>query len=233
MKFRSVTVAAAVVVGAMTTALGTAHADPVPDRQSIEYSTQSVDRTVVTRLTGGTFELVDKPGDARQFVGIRDSGGAVALEFPLDFRIAGVPIPVVPVLREGARVLEVTAEHPAGADLGALVAQAARPVASPVENGRALNDFTSRLGVAAAIGALIGGAVAGAIGCVIAVLMLCVPGAVVFGAVGAALGALVGGGPAVIRDGMELMATLQAPDGTTPWADRPEAAAGSVENPPS
>ncbi|RDI46685.1 hypothetical protein [Nocardia mexicana] len=223
MKFRSVTVAAAVVVGAMTTALGTAHADPVPDRHSIDYSAQLVDKTVVTGLTGGTFELVDKPGETRQFIGIRDSAGTMAVEFPLDFRVSGLPIPVRPVLRDGGRVLELTPEQPVGVQR----LSTAQPVASPLENGRAINDFSSRLGVAAAIGALIGGAVAGAIGCVIAVLMLCVPGAVVFGAVGAVLGAVAGGGPAVIRDGVELMQTLQAPDGTTPWADRPG------ENPPS
>ncbi|GAB2720068.1 hypothetical protein [Nocardia thraciensis] len=213
MKFRSVTVAAAVVVGAMTTVLGTAHAEPASVPHSIDYSAQLVDKTVVTKLAGGTFELLDKPGETRQFVGIKDSAGAVALEFPLDFRVSGAPIPVRPMLREDGRVLELTPEQPVGF------------VASPLENGRAINDFSSRLGVAAAIGALIGGAIAGAIGCVIAVLMLCVPGAIVFGAVGAVLGAVAGGGPAVVRDGVELMRTLQAPDGTTPWADRPEAAA--------
>ncbi|MBB5914098.1 hypothetical protein BJY24_002965 [Nocardia transvalensis] len=215
MTIRSGVVAALTVIGALAVGFGTAHAAPAPDRQ-IGYSAAVAGETVTTELTGGTFELVDSPGatpDApRTLVDIKDSAGVVALEFPLDFRAGGLPVPVRPVLRDGGRVLELIVEKAAGAPVA--------PVASPIENDRAINDFTSKLGVAAAIGGLIGAVVGGAVGCVVGIFFLCVPGVVVGGVIGGALGAIAGGGPSVVANWVELMNTLQAPDGTTPWADR-------------
>ena len=64
MTFRRSAAAAAVVIGSMTVALGTAHADPAPARTQIEYSAAKIGKTVVTKLKKGTFQLVDKPGEA-------------------------------------------------------------------------------------------------------------------------------------------------------------------------
>ena len=61
MTFRRGAAAAATVIGAMTIALGTAHADPAPTQQQIDYSTRTVGRTVVTKLKSGTFQLADRP----------------------------------------------------------------------------------------------------------------------------------------------------------------------------
>ncbi len=223
------------VIGSMTVALGTAHADPAPARPQIDYSTTKVGKTVVTKLKNGTFQLVDKPGDApgrtRRVVNVKDSTGAVALELPLDFRVSGVRIPVTPVLRADGRELDLTPVRPAGVDLskpvaprliGATVAGKplrAQSVASTVENQRAFNDFATKAGLAVAVGGLIGAVIGGVVGCVVTILILCIPGLILGGIGGGVLGTIVAGGPQLNQSFIELQNTFKAKDGTTEWAN--------------
>jgi hypothetical protein len=237
MMFRSGTAAAAVVIGAMTIALGTAHADPAPARPQIDYTTRVDGKTVVTKLDGGTFQLVDKPvtiatgtPGKRQVVDVKDKAGHIALELPLDFRISGVPIPVTPVLREDGRELDLTPRRPAGVDPSRQVAPRladatadgkplrAQPIASPIEDQRAFRDFATKAGLAYAVGGLIGTLIGGAIGCVVTFFILCVPGLIVGALGGGVLGTIVAGGPALGASAIELGNTMRAPNGTTQWA---------------
>ena len=66
MKFRRTTAAAAMVIGAMTIGLGTAHADAEPAADPIRYSVKLVEKTVVTTLKGGTFELAKSSEDVKE-----------------------------------------------------------------------------------------------------------------------------------------------------------------------
>ncbi|WP_216900941.1 lysine exporter LysO family protein [Nocardia alni] len=126
------------VVGTMTVALGTAHADPAQTpakADMIDYSVQHVNNNVVATLKGGTFKLVNKPGLApkdkpQQFADVLDPAGNIAMEMPLDYRISGVPIPVQPVLKNNGRVLQLTPQKPQGVDISkqTVVAQAAAPI---------------------------------------------------------------------------------------------------------
>jgi hypothetical protein len=122
MKFRRGTAAAATVIGAMTVAMSTAHADPAAAQPVIDYGITMAGKDVVTKLKGGTFQLVDKQGatpeEQQRVVDIKDQAGNVALEMPLDFQIAGVKIPVTSVLSDNDTVLKLTPEKPAGLEIG-------------------------------------------------------------------------------------------------------------------
>ncbi|MFJ1459373.1 hypothetical protein [Nocardia sp. N2S4-5] len=254
MKFRASTAAGAMVIGAMTVAAGAAHGEPaLTGAEYIDYATRVVDRTIVTTLKGGTFELADRSAaDGRQVLELKNRTGQVALEMPLNFRVAGVPVPVRSVVKEDGRVLELTPDQPAEVDREHPLT-AVRPIASPLENDRAINDFATKLalsgGIGTAIGTVLGIAVGtvlgvpigGAIGCAVDVATGCVPGlligAVAGGIVGALavgiIGAAIGGGPTVSTAGVEMLNTLQAPPGTTPWADLAQPPASPVQPAPA
>lgn len=237
MTFRRGAAAAATVIGAMTIALGTAHADPAPAQQQIDYSTRTVGRTVVTKLKSGTFQLADRPGatpaEKQQVVQVKDRAGHVALELPLNLIVSGVRVPVTPVLREEGRELDLTPHRPAGVDLSRPVAPrlagatlAGKPVdlkqiASPVEDQRAFNDFATKAGLAFAVGGLLGALVGAAVGCVVTIFLACIPGLIVGVIGGGVLGTIAAGGPTLQSSAMELQNTLQARDGTTQWANGP------------
>ncbi|MBB5914097.1 hypothetical protein BJY24_002964 [Nocardia transvalensis] len=242
MKFRALTAVGATVIGAMTVVAGPAAGDPapeLPDAGFVDYATKIVDRTIVTRLKGGTFELVDKPGAVSERVlDLKDETGHVALEMPLNFRLSGVPVPVAAAVKEDGRVLEITPEQPADVDRVHPVTSV-HPIASDLENQRAINDFVTKMSLGAGIGTVIGavvgvaiGVVLGvpigaAVGCAVDAATLCVPGLVVGAVAGPILGAFalgvigaaIGSGPTVTSSGVDMLNTLQAPPGTTPWAD--------------
>ncbi|MBF6062762.1 hypothetical protein IU500_13735 [Nocardia terpenica] len=269
MKFRRGTAAAAMVIGAMTIGLGTAHADPAPApaQPSIDYAAKLVDKTVVTKLKGGTFELAEKPGapgeDAQQVVNVKDPAGNIAMEMPLDFRFAGVKIPVKSDVKEDGTVLEITPDKPADVVINGAQQVAARPmvpaeelqraedakkqadadaktqaaapvakaqpIASATENQRAMGDFTTKFGLATAVGGFVGTAIGAAIGCVVTLPLACIPGLLTGAGVGGIIGTVVAGGPTLVAAGVDLVNTLQAPDGTTQWADPAQQAAAKQQ----
>lgn len=124
MKFRTATAGAALVIGAMTATLGTAYAAPAPApaKDVIDYSVKLVDKAVVATLQGGTFQVAQKPGatpqaEPQQIINVKDKAGKIAMEMPVDYRISGVRIPVVPVVKDNGKVLQLTPQKPAGVDI--------------------------------------------------------------------------------------------------------------------
>ncbi|MEU4340039.1 hypothetical protein AB0H00_02040 [Nocardia sp. NPDC023852] len=233
MKLRRTTAAAAMVIGAMTIGLGTAHADEpaaTPD-QAIRYSVKLVDKTVVTTLKGGTFELAKSSEDVKEddVYKIKDGQGNAVLTLPIAFRVAETLVPVKPVVKDDATVLELTPEQgvtvPKDKPINA-VNVVAQPIASPLENSRAQNEFASQFGIATAVGGFLGTAVGvvlgGVIGCILGLPFLgvgCIPAAIAGAGIGGILGTVAVGGPALAVAGMDLLNTMQAPDGTTKWAE--------------
>ncbi|MBO0855224.1 MAG: hypothetical protein J2P18_15845 [Nocardia sp.] len=224
----------------MTTAAGVAHASPAPTTPvgpadaapGIDYRTALVGKTVVTTLKGGTFQLVDKhaPGsDPRQVLDVKDPSGRIALEMPMDFRISGTRIPVKSVVEQNSSVLKVTPDKPVGVDLRAPVA-AAKDIASPVEDQRAMEDFATKFGLATAIGGFVGTAIGAAIGCVVTIVAGCLPGLLTGAGVGAIVGTVIAGGPTLAAAGIDLVQTVQARNGTTRWSDAAMAAAQAPAN---
>ncbi|WP_280233899.1 hypothetical protein [Nocardia cyriacigeorgica] len=240
MKLRKTTAIAAMVTGAMAMGFGTAHAEPAADAaQPISYSVKLVDKTVVTTLKNGTFELTKSSKDVKEddVYLIKDGKGATVVSLPIAFNVADVQVPVKPVVKEEGKVLELTPDKAAvPADKLAdkkvdAVNLGLKSVASPIENQRAQNEFASQFGIATAVGGFLGtaiGVVAGGligtavglvecltiVGCIAAI-----PTIVAFAGIGGILGTIAVGGPALAIAGMDLINTMNAAPGTTKWSD--------------
>ncbi|MEV6319732.1 hypothetical protein AB0M45_00855 [Nocardia sp. NPDC051787] len=235
MKLRRTTAAAAMVIGAMTIGMGTAHADePAATPDPIRYSVKLVEKTVVTTLKGGTFELAKSSEDVEEddIYKIKDAQGNTVLAMPIAFKVADTVVPVKPVVKDDSTVLELTPDQgvtvPKDKPVNT-VNVVAQPIASPLENQRAQNEFASQFGIATAVGGFLGTAVGvvlgGVIGCILGLPFLgvgCIPAAIAGAGIGGILGTVAVGGPALLIAGMDLINTLQAPDGTTKWADQPK-----------
>ncbi|MEV6100488.1 hypothetical protein [Nocardia sp. NPDC051981] len=253
MKLRSTTAAAALVIGAMTIGMTTAHADEAPAQPAgINYSSKLVDakfvdgkmvqdKTIVSTLKNGVFELAEQDGDTptdpkQTIVNVKDPQGATVVSFPLNYSVAGTKIPVKAALKADNTVLEVVPEKPAGFDAGTLPAfthpvMVVKDIASPVEDQRAMNNFTTEFGLATAIGGFVGTAVGvvlgggigialGAIECLTVVGCLAsIPTFVALAGIGGILGTIAFGAPALGIAGMDLINTLQAAPGTSKWSD--------------
>ncbi|WP_227997493.1 hypothetical protein [Nocardia australiensis] len=222
------------VIGAMTIGLGTAHAEPAPAApQPLSYSVKLVDKVVVASLKGGTFSLTEEEGATPEdpkttLVDIKDDKGATVISMPLEYNIEGTDIPVKPELKKDNTVLEITPEKPANFSISQPLAikpaVSAKPIASAVENQRAQNDFASKFGIGTAIGGFVGTALGAVIGCVATLPLGCLPGLVTGAGVGGILGTIAVGGPTLAAAGIELINVMQAPEGTSQWADKPKPA---------
>ncbi|MFC9874905.1 hypothetical protein [Nocardia salmonicida] len=235
MNFRRTTAAAALVIGAMTVAMGTAHAEEAP--QDIKYSVKLVDKTVVATVKNGTFSIVEKDGETPEapktkVAEIKDSRGELQVVVPIAFSINGTDITAKTEVIEDSTVLKITPEKPADLaiapdqKLGVKPVVAAKEIASAQENQRAINDFSTKFSVGTAIGAFLGTAVGALIGCIAGIAggpllpALCLGGVVGGAAIGGVIGTIVVGGPVALASGIELLNVYQSPDGTTVWADK-------------
>ncbi|MFR9750559.1 hypothetical protein ACL02S_05940 [Nocardia sp. 004] len=224
MKLRRIAAASAMVIGAMTIGLGTAHAEPVSTSgQDIRYSVKLVDQTVVTTLKGGTFELAKSSEDVEEndIYKVKDAAGETVMALPIAFQLGEITVPVKAVVSDDDAVLKLTPEQGVAStdETVRSVNVVADPIASPMENQRAQNNFSSQFGLATAIGGFVGTAVGAAVGCVVT-LPVCIPGVLTGAGVGGILGTIAAGGPTLVVAGIDLLNTLQAPEGTTQWADK-------------
>ncbi|QLY30819.1 hypothetical protein [Nocardia huaxiensis] len=247
MKFRSTTAAAALVIGAMTIGTTVAHAEPAAPAEDagINYSTKLVDKTIVSTLKNGTFEVVEQKAEVTEdgvapeklpsLVNVKDISGATVISFPLEYSIAGVEIPVKSELKNDGKVLEITPVAPAeykpvadqtfGVNLQTndpVVNAQVKDIASPSENQAAMSNFGSQFSLATAIGAFVGTAIGAIVGCalgLIGVIVGCIVGLPTGATIGGILGTIAVGGPTLLAAGIELMQTLQADPGTSKWAN--------------
>ncbi|RJO78828.1 ammonium transporter [Nocardia panacis] len=210
MKLRKI-IATAVpaVLAAATLGAAAAHADPSAPAP-IGYQAQLVGDKVVTTLDHGRFELTGGTVD------IKDEAGTTVVSLPLSFRQDGMEYPLPHAVRDEGRTLELTAVK-AAAQAHPVTVQ---PVASTLENQRAMNAFSSQFGIATAVGAFLGtalGAIVGLSGIVAGpgVIASVIAGA----AVGGVIGTIVVGGPTLVIAGIDLIATLAAEPGSTRWND--------------
>ncbi|MFC4374119.1 hypothetical protein ACFO5K_08370 [Nocardia halotolerans] len=222
----------------MTVAMGTAHAEEAP--QDIKYSVKLVDKTVVATVKNGSFAIVEQDGETpeapkTQVAEIKDTSGDVVVALPIAFTINGTEIPTKAEVVEDSTVLALTPEKPEGVDVtahqvGVKPVLQAESIASVQENQRAINDFSSKFSIGTAIGTFVGSAIGAIIGCVaggiagvgVFSLPLCLGGIVGGAAIGGVIGMIAIGGPTMMVAGVELLNVLQAPDGTTAWADKPK-----------
>ncbi len=244
----------ALVVGAVTVGLGTAHAEPAPAK-GVNYVVLLEDaqqpaapKKVVTRLQGGTFQLsktklVAQPGEdavESDTVDVKDNDGNTVVTLPLTYHIAGTDVQVKPELKNGDRDLVLTPDKTVAAGEKVEVQPilndgkrlVAKDVASPIENQRAMNDFASKFGIATAVGGFVGTAIGAVVGCVVSLPVGCLPG-IPFGAgIGGILGTIAVGGPTLIATAVDLVNTMTAAPGSTQWTDESMAKQQAAQNAP-
>ncbi|HEY5854142.1 MAG TPA: ammonium transporter [Aldersonia sp.] len=221
MRFLRLTALASFVVAAVAVGAGTSYAQPAPT--PIGYEVKLVDKTIVTTLDNGRFDVA---ADQRS-VDIEDAAGNTVLTLPLSFALDDVAHPYGVALRDDDRVLELTPDmDPAKASPSLL-----RPTASLLENQRAQQAFATQFGIATAIGSFTGLVVGALVGALVGVPIagvcagltagLCIIAAIPIIAATASIGAIIGtivvGGPALVIAGVDLVQTLTAPPGTTKW----------------
>ena len=217
MKLSKLVVTSALVAVATGLASGTAYAQPdtsatTPDTN---YSVELEDRTIVTTIDAGVFKVAD---DGKT-VDVLDAADNTLVTLPLSFNLGGLNFPYEQNVDDNGKTLRLVPQL----DLTKASANSrsigATTVASPEENLKAQQNFSSQLGIATAIGGFTGtaiGALAGGLGFL--------GGPVGFASVplGATVGGIVGtviaGGPTLDVAGIDLLNTLNAAPGTSAWA---------------
>lgn len=218
MNLRRMAATAALTVAAVGVAsAGTANAVPAP--WEIGYDAKLVGRDVVTTLNGGFFAV-----EGNQ-VAVRNAFGHNLVVLPLTYNLGDREFPIDQRVSPDGRTLTMTPVT----DVARSWAEPSllHNVASTAENQRAMEAFSAQLGIATAVGGLIGlgiGAVAGGIigaGGVVTGpgAFATIPGGIIAGAtIGSIIGTLAVGGPTLLIAGIDLASTLSAPPDTTKFA---------------
>ncbi|MFF7944291.1 hypothetical protein ACFZC5_31685 [Nocardia gamkensis] len=179
---------------------------------------------MVTTLDHGTFA----PADSGSSIAVRNGAGEVIDTLPLTYSLDGQKLGLRREISGDGRSLTITPDT-TGLDRTAL-----RPVASPVENQLAMNDLINAVSISTSLGTLVGtalGAIAGigvgiaisgaacvalSLGCVVAVLPIMSLAA----AAGGITGLIIAGGPISIAAAFDYVTTLNAPPGTSKYAEQ-------------
>ncbi|MEU1427953.1 hypothetical protein ABZ412_12835 [Nocardia sp. NPDC005746] len=231
MEFRIAAATATLVTGALVTQAAAFTVATIPANAqpaaapSVEYSVKLVDKTVISTLKGGTFELAPdvtpETGPAARatpVLNVKNADNKVLLTLPMKFSLGVIDIPVEPEVRQNGTVLALTPGKPDGLSLSQPLV--VKPVASDLENQRAMSSFAGQFGLATTIGTFVGTAIGATIGCVVTLVAGCFPGLITGATVGGIIGSIAVGSPVLIANGIDLLATMQAADGTTKWADK-------------
>ncbi|TSD94473.1 ammonium transporter [Skermania sp. ID1734] len=179
----------------------------------MKYELNRVGNSIVASLDHGTFALENN----NRSIAVRDGNGKDLVVFPLSYNVADRSYPIDQSITDKGTVIRLT---PVTDAARSVAAPELHPVASNMENQRAMGDFQTKLGLATAAGALGGLLVGAGIGCGIGLfgaIIGCLPGAVIGAPIGAVIGIIAAGGPTLIVAGVDLINTLNAPPGTTRW----------------
>jgi hypothetical protein len=236
MRIRRSTFTAALAATAVVAGMTTASADPNPiPPTAVAYQTALVGKSVVTTLDQGTFTVQE----AGASVAVRNAAGEVVESFPLVYSLDGQQLPLQQNLSADGRTLTITPDT-SRLDRGAL-----RPVASPLENQLAMNDLINAVSIGTSIGTLVGtaiGALAGigvgivlsgaacavlSLVCIVAVL----PIMSLTAGVGGIAGLILAGGPTAAVAAFEYVTTLNAPPGTSKYAEQTQGKPGGAPMP--
>ncbi|MGW0248594.1 hypothetical protein ACWDYH_18365 [Nocardia goodfellowii] len=235
MKLSRSTFLAALAAISIMSGTSTAHADSNQPSPAVSYRAAVADRSVVTTLDHGTFALEDG-GDS---IAVRNIVGAVIDTLPLAYSLDGQQLALHQQISADGHTLTLTPDT-TGLDRTAL-----RPVASPIENQLAMNDLINAVSISTSIGTLVGtavGAIAGigvgivlsgaacvvlSLGCVVAVL----PIMSLTAGVGGIAGLIIAGGPATAAAAFEYVTTLNAPPGTSKYAQQTKGVPGGAPVP--
>ncbi|MBJ8348712.1 hypothetical protein [Antrihabitans sp. YC2-6] len=226
MNLRTMVGTTALVIGAMGVAAGTAHG--APTYGPVSYESTIVNGSVVTTLTGGSFELTAD----HQGVALEDGSGATLVVLPLSVTsLEGTTHPVAQqILDENTKLVLTPVTAPELASLR-------HDTATNEENTASVQAFLAQLtspqaGIGGLAGAILGGlllGVGGAVGgCALGIVfagigcpILGVAGAVAGTIAGVVAGAAVGGGAATAPTINDLFTTFTAAPWTTKFYNNP------------
>ncbi len=231
MKFRKLAAVAAMTIAAVGLTAGTSYAAPaVTAPEKINYETKAEGESVVTVIDAGTFQV---SGDGKN-VELQDGDGNAVVSLPLAFQLGDLQLPFEREISEDGKTLtltpvtdmsQATPVAPEDKVTPGLtpVALKLQDVASPEENLKAQQNFSSQLAIASAVGGLTGGIIGCVIGAVAGgiptALIAALPGCAAGFGIGSVVGTIAAGGPTLIVAGIGLIQTLMAPPGTTQWAE--------------
>jgi hypothetical protein len=222
MNLRRLVATSALVIASLGVYTGTAYADPTPaapaaEQGDIKYETKIEDKAVKTTVDGGFFKVTD---DGKE-VQLLDATGKTVLLLPLTFNLGDIQFPFETTITDEGRTITLFPNMSAPTVVPPI---AQNNVASPDENLKAMQNFTSQLGLATAIGGLTGTIIGAGIGCIVGggplVLPTCLTGAVTGAGIGSVAGTIAAGGPTLIIAGIDYLNTLNAAPGTTQWATK-------------
>ena len=216
MKLSKLVVTSALVAVAMGLASGTAYAQSPTEQTTPDtnYSVELEDRTIVTTIDAGVFKIAD---DGKT-VDVLDAADKTLVTLPLSFNLGGLNFPYEQNVDNDGKTLRLVPQldfTKASANSRSI---GATTVASPEENLKAQQNFSSQLGIATAIGGLTGTAIGAVVGCVATLAAGCLAGLVTGAGVGGIIGTITAGGPTLVVAGIDLINTLNAAPGTTVWA---------------
>ncbi len=229
MKLRKLAAVATMTIAAMGITAGTSYAAPAEAAQDeINYEVKAEGNSVVTVIDAGAFQV---SGDGKS-VELQDADGNAVVSLPLAVQLGDLQLPFEREISEDGKTLTLTpVTDPSKATPPVApedrVARGLTPVslkladvASPEENLKAQQNFSSQLGIATAVGGLSGtiiGALVGGLGFLGGPVGLA---SVPLGAgIGGVIGTIVVGGPTLVIAGIGLIQTLTAPPGTTQYAN--------------
>ncbi|MGW0045614.1 ammonium transporter [Rhodococcus sp. NPDC003348] len=218
MKLRKFAVTSMLAVAALGIGAGTSHANPAPE--TIDWNSKVEGTSVVTTIDAGAFKV---SGDGKN-IELQDGNGNAVVSLPLAFQLNTLQFPMDQKISEDGKTVTLTPVFDLGkakSISGNATAQpingaglAIKDIASPDENLKAQQTFTSQLAVATASGGLIGTI----IGCIVGLPAGIVAGCAAMAPVGAIVGTIAVGGPTLIAAGIGLGQTLMAEPGTTVYA---------------
>lgn len=227
MKLRKLAAVATMTIAAMGITAGTSYAAPAEAAQDeINYEVKAEGDSIVTVIDAGAFQV---SGDGKS-VELQDGDGKAVVSLPLAIQLGDIQLPFEREISEDGKTLTLTpVTDPAKATPVAPEDKVARgltpvslklsDVASPEENLKAQQNFSSQLAIATAVGGLTGtviGALVGGLGFLGGPAGLA---SVPLGAgIGGVIGTIVAGGPTLVIAGIGLIQTLTAPPGTTQYA---------------
>ncbi|GGG28333.1 hypothetical protein GCM10007304_47720 [Rhodococcoides trifolii] len=212
MNLRRLVATSALVIASMGVYAGTAYADPTPPATTdgasdINYSAKVEGQGVVTTVDAGVFKVTD---DGKS-VELLDNKNNSVLVLPVSLNLNGIEFPFETTITNEGRTVTLFPNMAAPS-----IAPAETQVASPDENLKAMQNFTSQLGLASAIGGLTGTIIGAVVGGIIFPGVGLVTGA----GVGGVLGTIAAGGPTLVIAGIDYLNTLNAAPGTTQWATK-------------
>jgi hypothetical protein len=218
MKIGKFAVTSALVIGAMTAAMGTSYADPAPAPASVGWTVAPSGQQVIVDTSAGTLSNEDN------HLVVRDSSGAVVDSVPLAIAVDGFSHPVSADI-DGSHAVLTADVSPAAAT----PVSTSLPGLNQVDLPAAVAGVKDNLSLSASIGGYLGAATGIVGGCILGIItgvvvtapvatLLgagpiggCVIGAVALGAIGSLTGTALGGLGAVAGNAPQFIQLLNAP----------------------